>query len=207
MKIAKITKITILFAILIISSSIFCSCATEPPLLEDVKDEYISLIEASGEINEILFGTGLPVYKRDGREEEKQVYSNVAESLKSYEMVKDDCKYLTIDSLKAAADKVYTEDYLSPVYVMVFDGYADDDMGVSRAKFLEWDGWLYQNTEYECYIEGKRTFDYDSMKMVKPSTGEYVNIEIMSELEGEKMKITLAFSKTDDGWRLDTPTY
>lgn len=36
----------------------------KPPALEEVKDRYVSLIEASPAVNEILFGKGLPTYPR-----------------------------------------------------------------------------------------------------------------------------------------------
>ena len=200
---------SLVFAIVLLSVLLasFSSCSTEPPELDTVKEEYIKLIEASSEVNEILFGKGLPVYERDGSEEDKQVYVDMVSALDEYESVRMDCKYLTIDSIKAAADDVYTSEYLETVYEMMFVGYADEVSGVTSAKFLEWDGWLYQNMNYEAYIEGKRTFNYDSMEIVKPSDGEYVNIKIESELDGEKLTITLAFSLTENGWRLDTPTY
>ena len=51
--------------------------------------------------------------------------------------------------------------------------------------------------------------DFDTMEIVKPSTAKYLNVEINSHLEGEteQMKVTLRFKLTDDGWRLDNPTY
>ena len=36
----------------------------KPPALEDVKERYVSLIEASPAVNDILFGKGLPTYPR-----------------------------------------------------------------------------------------------------------------------------------------------
>ncbi len=41
------------------------SCSSNPPELETVKDEFVSLIEASREVNDIFFGEGLDVYDRD----------------------------------------------------------------------------------------------------------------------------------------------
>lgn len=41
------------------------SCSSNPPELETVRDEFISLIEASREVNDIFFGAGLPVYDRE----------------------------------------------------------------------------------------------------------------------------------------------
>ncbi|MBQ8005137.1 MAG: hypothetical protein IJ303_02360, partial [Clostridia bacterium] len=65
-----------------------------------MKEEYIALVEESAEINGFIFGEGLPVYKRDGSEEEKLVYQNLVSSLDNYESVRDDSKYLTIEAMK-----------------------------------------------------------------------------------------------------------
>ncbi len=200
--------LNILLAVSTIFSSvfIFSSCERKPPLLDDVKGEFISLIEASAEINEFLFGEGLPVFSRDD-EKNAELYLTLATQYQKYEYVSHESKYITIEDMKKAAEKVYTAEYLSSVYMMVFDGYADEISGVTVARYLESDGWLFQSINYEPLIEGKRTFNYDTMRIVKPSRGEYVNIEIESELEGEKLMLILSFSKTADGWRLDTPTY
>lgn len=200
--------LNILLAILMISTSVFAfsSCAAEPPLLEDVKAEFTALIEASAEINEFLFGEGLPVYDRED-EKNAELYANLGLQYSKYEYVSAESKYITIEDMKKVAEKVYTAEYLSSVYMMAFDGYADEISGVTVARYLESEGWLFQSTSYEPLIDGTRTFDFDSMKMVKPSNGEYVNIEIESELGGEALIMTLAFSKTENGWRLDTPTY
>ncbi len=191
----------------VLLTALLPSCSSSAPELDEVKEEFVSLIEASGEINTILFGEGLPVYQRDGSEEEAQIYSGISSALDAYEYIREDSKFLTVDQIKEASDLVYTAEYLEPVYQMMFDGFADEATGVSSAKFLEWDGWLYQNTEFEAYITETRIYNYDSMKIVKPSSSDYVNVEIESSLGGESSVITLAFSKTADGWRLDTPTY
>lgn len=199
----------ILLAVLMVFTSVFAfsSCGSEPPpLLDDVKGDFCLLIEASGEINEFLFGAGLPVYDRED-EANAELYANLGSQYSKYEYVSTDSKYITIEDMKRAAEKVYTAEYLSSVYMMAFDGYADEISGVTVARYLESDGWLFQSTTYEPLIEGKREFNYNTMKIVKPSRGDYVNIEIVSSLKGEELPITLAFSKTKEGWRLDTPTY
>lgn len=199
--------LSIAMAAVLLLPMLLSSCGSEPPLLEDVKEEFSTLIASSAKINEFLFGEGLPVYARDGSEEEKSVYESTPEALAGYEMVREDSPYLDIEQMKAAAEQVYTSDYLESAYLMAFDGYADDIGGVATAKYLEWDGWLYKNMNYEPLIDEVRSFDYETMKIVKPSNGEYVNISIESSLGGEKLTVTLAFSLTKDGWRLDTPTY
>ena len=43
----------------------FSGCSSGAPDLASVKDEFVALIEASAEINDIFFGQGLPVYDRE----------------------------------------------------------------------------------------------------------------------------------------------
>ena len=203
----RIFSILLVISMLFASVLAFSSCGSEPaPPIEDVKDDFVALIEASAEINEIFFGAGLPVISRD-EEKNAELYANLAVMYDRYEYISTESKYLTVDEMKKAAELVYTSEYLSSVYMMAFDGYADEIAGVTVARYYESDGWLFQSISYEPLIEGTRTFDFETMKIVKPSRGDYVNVEIESELGGEKLNLTLAFSKTADGWRLDTPTY
>lgn len=199
-----------IFAALLLFVGTACSKSpimTDPPPLEEVKGEFISLIEASVEINDILFGEGLPVYKRDGSDEDKQIYVDMTEYLDGYEVVRQESKYLTIDEMKISAEKVYSKEYLEPIYEMVFVGYADDISGVTTAKYIEWDSWLYKSMSYEPFITSARTYDYDTMEMITPSSEDFVNIEIESSLGDVKTTVILSFTLTDNGWRLDTPTY
>lgn len=202
MKKFRIISITIALTVLVAALSA-CSSAPE---LEDIKDELTALIEASAEVNEILFGEGLPVYSRDD-EENENIYYGMVEALDGFELVRDESPYQTVEELEELAEKVYTSDYLEPVAEMVFVGYADEDVGVTAAKYYEYGGRLYRNMSFESYIDGERSYDYETMKIVKPSKAKYINVELESEKDGERRTVTLAFEKTDDGWRLDTPTY
>ena len=51
------------------------SCA--PPKLGDVKDTFVSLIEDSLEVNEILFGEGLSVYEPLSYDKEREIYYSI----------------------------------------------------------------------------------------------------------------------------------
>ena len=200
-------KLFCIFSAVLLAFSLV-SCGSEPaPALEDVRDEFVALIESSYEINEILFGDGIPVYKRDGSDEETSFYNGLGSELDGYELVKEDYKYQMIEQIEQAARAVYTEEYLAPVLQIATEGLADEVMGVTPARFFEWQGYLYQNMNLNAIIDGTRKYNFDSMKMVEPSTADYVNIQLESELDGESLTVTLAFKKCENGWRLDTPTY
>ena len=46
------------------------SCSTKAPDMEDVYDRFVECIENAHEVNVLLFGVGLPVYAREGDEED-----------------------------------------------------------------------------------------------------------------------------------------
>ena len=68
---SKIVAILLVFTTLAALSS----CAA--PKLEDVKETFVSLIEASLEVNEILFGEGLSVYEPHRFDKELGVYYSI----------------------------------------------------------------------------------------------------------------------------------
>lgn len=208
-------KTAILLLALIMAAGVFSSCASEPPQLGEVKDELVALVEASYGINGIFFGDGLETYARGGKfDKEHHLYDGNDSEYASYEYVTEDCGYLFTEKIKTDAEKVYTLDYLEGIYTMAFDGYADENTGaVTTARYLDVNGWLmkyaYGDSDPFNILPGKRVYDFDTMEIVKPSTAKYLNVEINSHLEGEteQIKVTLRFKLTDDGWRLDNPTY
>lgn len=200
----------LLVAVLILALS-----ACGAPELDEVKDTFVALIEASYEINDILFGEGLAVYERGGDFAAKYyIYEDLSESYDFYEIVQSESGYLTADSIKEAASKVYSDDYLEGIYTMAFDGYSDGE-SVTTARYLEADGYFLRYTYGEKdpfdILEGKqRRYLFDTMKIVRPSSADYVNVEIESYLlgiEDEKLTVTLRFTLEDGEWRLDSPTY
>ena len=282
-----------LFALAIISGSL-ASCS-QPPALDAVKDEFVALIEASVEVNNIFFGEGLPTYKRaegDGNliylEEHKAYYTFItdgersilkykigddawkyaektaesgkgesiftdsegnfyypiefdesqyeyvydADSDEHYDYVRVDCKYQDIESIQALAESVYTQGYLKGenwkegdlgyggVYAAMFDGFTIGTE-ISYARYRTDDSidgfYLLKSNQFEPYFTNHKTYDYSTMKIVKPSKAELVNIEITAngryidyenfEVKTGEHTVTLTFVFEGGEWWLDTPTY
>lgn len=209
-------KIIVALLALVILTVSLVSCSGKPPALNEVKDELVALVEASYEINDIFFGEGLATYERGGKfDKEHHLYDENDTEYAYYEYVTEDSEYVFAEQIKWAAQKVYTADYLKGVYTMAFDGYADENTGeVATARYLDANGWLvkyaFGETDPFNILPGKRVYDFDTMKIVKPSTAKYLNVAIDSHLEGEEseiLRITLRFKLTEDGWRLDSPSY
>ena len=209
-------KIIVALLALVILTVSLVSCSSKPPALNEVKDELVALVEASYEINDIFFGEGLATYERGGEfDKEHHLYNENDTEYAYYEYVTEDSEYIFTEQIKWAAQKVYTADYLKGVYTMAFDGYADENTGeVATARYLDANGWLvkyaFGETDPFNILPGKRVYDFDTMEIVKPSTAKYLNVAIDSHLEGEEdeiLRITLRFKLTEDGWRLDSPSY
>ncbi len=186
------------------------------PELSEVKDDFISLIEGSHEINEIFFGAGLETYERDSAYAiENQIYYDLSESYDFYEIVIINEKFYDISSIKNAAEAIYTADYLEGIYTMAFDGIADNVTGeITTARYLDSElcllRYAYGEKDSFDFLMGKnRKYLYDTMEITR-GNARAVNVSIDSYLEGEEseiLNVRLRFVKQNGEWRLDTPTY
>ncbi|MBQ7292105.1 MAG: hypothetical protein IJW79_00045 [Clostridia bacterium] len=210
-------KFIVLVAAVMACVTLLASCAGGgAPELKDVKDELVSLIEASYEINGIFFGEGLPTYERGGSYDRKYgLYDPNEHEYAYYEYVTQESPYLFVEQIKAAAEKVYTKDYLEDVYLMAFDGYADANTGrITTARYLERGvnlmKYAFGDTDSFNILPGKRLYKFDTLEIIQPSDESFMNVSVDSYLEGDEgniLNVNLRFKKTDGGWRLDGPTY
>ena len=134
-----------------------------------------------------------------------------------YSYVKLDSEYGSIELIKMYAETVYSEDYLSGIYEMLFTGavVSEDASGARGARYLNYedpngDVWLMSSDEYTPLIKDKRIYDMSTAKIIKPSNDTLVNIQIESYLEKTpdvRVKVTLSMVKQDGRWMLDSATY
>jgi len=271
--------IRIISAMLILLT--LASCRGPMPRLDEVRGRIVYLIDASHEINEIFFGSGLPTYprvdsiadipytysqeyeayylyfddstvgrvckysKKDSTEdryalvvpkeeaitadhgepifttdeayyfaidyvEQKVEYVYTEEDDKHYDVVRADAKYLAEYEIKEAAEKVYSAEYLEGIYQAAFDGIGGGSYGIKMARFYTAGGLLRQYNQIESYIDARRVYDYDTLKIVRPSNDEFMNVTVDTHLEGDSeiLEVTLRFVRGEDGeWYLDSPTY
>lgn len=200
--------IVFLLALVICLSSVLCfaSCGKKPKIHE-VYDRFAYLIKESEELNTLFFGAGLPVYEKDSvLAEIRGIYFGYTKS--TYDVVMDNSKYSSVADLKAKAERVYSTNYLEAIYETAFDGVLYD--GGSYLRFYSEADSLYQNEGINIYELEKRVYDYSTMKIVRPSDEERVNIEIESFLASApeiRRTINLAFRNENGEWYLDSPTY
>ena len=127
---------TLLALITLLTCFPLMTSCSRPPELAEVKDELIALLEGSYVINDILFGAGLTT-----EYDETGLYDEYTEEIQNFESyysddqifhyfyspvvatTKDGTKqYTSINEIKEAALKIYSEDYLRKVFVQAFEG-------------------------------------------------------------------------------------
>ncbi len=203
----------LLLTVIFLLAACLTSCASQPPAIEEVRDRFIQLFEDAYEINDIFFGEGLPTYDRDNADNEVLYYGFFGYD--AYEIVRGDCPYQSVEQIKAAAEKVYSPDYLDDIYTMGFDGYADENSdNVATARYLHTGEYFlkYAFGDKDTFhvLPGKRIYKYDTMAIGELSNAKAINLTIESYLEGDEQNVTVEtvrFVLVDGEWFLDEPTY
>jgi hypothetical protein len=185
-----------------------CSGGNPPPL-EDVYDRIVTVVEASHEVNVLLFGAGLPVYPRGDAEDDLiHRYYGVADDGREY--VTPYTKYKSIDQMQSAIAAVYSVRYRESLYETLFTGYADGDiMTVMPARFQEDERALYQSKYVESLVSGVRMYDYAAMEIVGGSNATRIRVSIPSYSESKPdlwTTVTLSFVYENGDWYLDSPS-
>ncbi len=183
-----------------------CSTAPEP---ETVYDRIVELIEASKEVNVVLYGAGVPVYKIDSTFANYNHIYGTPDSDKShvsYEQVTEYAKFYSESEIKELAEKVYTPACLAPFYTTAFDGHAFADsqnsMVISKPRYDFGSENFGQAVDAVNGLRGMRIFDYSSMQIIQPSTRELFRIQINTWLDSDPSQIrpmTLTFALQPDG--------
>lgn len=291
--------IIILVVVAILAAAAVLIFGSKPPKYEEVEERFKELIEASYDINTVLFGTGLPVDERiyDPRSNQK-VYELTGEGGEKshvyyyyiddddygkvlwysrfidkkrvesylqvlttedtsrelryfdeekgwyyydtdytppevkryytisdpddYDYVSDSSSYHSIEQIKAAAEQVYSMDYLESIYETLFTGADNSDENVNldvlSARYIEYlptesassAAYLMQSNKYPPLVTEKRIFDFSTAKVVRPGSKNLVNIEVETYLESSpenRLTVRVTMVKQDGVWYLDSGTY
>lgn len=192
------------------------ACA-RPPELASVQAEFERLITASEEVNDLLWGEGLAYYDTDSEfAKEHGLYETNLEALGNYRYVTSEAlvSYPSVDDIRAAAETVYSEAFLSGVSTSLFEGNLITNGGVSvisHARYAEIGQNLCIQVGWDSRFEyHARTYDFSTMKIQKKLSGpDIVTVTIDSTRKdgSDPRTMTLRFVSGEDGWRLDSPTY
>ena len=198
-----------LFSVLMLTSVTACSRRGPAPELDTVYDRLVEVIEASHEVNVLLFGVGLPTYPRgDAEDELLHRYFGVPDN--GREFVTPYAKYLFIADMKAAISAVYSKAYSESLFESLFTGFADSGIsGNLPARYNEDEIALYQNTYVKPLVSGVRVYDYASMEILPESYDTYIRVSIRSytdENPDEWVTTRLSFVYEDGDWYLNSPS-
>lgn len=193
-----LATVLLLFVLMGSVPALLVGCA-ELPDEETVLSEFKALYERSLEINDYVFGAGLPAESYDEDEEADLKTAR-------YITVASDAKYRTKDDFKAAILTVYSEDYYKDALEnLLFSGY-DASTSIS-ARYKVSGGEL----QIDVNNEGKKTtgrFDL-STAYVSKITSTFVTIKAdYTDPDGRKIPAcAISMVKTESGWRFDAPSY
>ena len=203
----------LLLALCLLGGTVFglASCGrSDAPELDEVYDRLVQVIEASHEVNVLLFGVGLPTYPRgDAEDELVHRYFGFGDESRVY--VTPYAKYKSIEEIKTAIAAVYSTAYRQSLYESLLTGYVADEMSVAMpARFMEDDRYLYMSTHVEPLVEGVRVYDYASMEIVeytKSTSRLRVSIRSYAENYPEEWRtVYLSFVHENGDWYLDSPS-
>lgn len=184
----------ILLVCTVFSAASLCGCAAKMTDAE-AREILSGLVPLSQELNEIFFGDGLPL-----EDENAEPMESVSGG--QYLRVAKDAKYQSVDEIKAAAESVYTAEYLqNSVYPMAFDGVDD-----ARPRYAMRDGVLCRNLSSVSFtVENRLRFDEATVS----DTGyDVAELSVPYEdADGNRSNIKITLRRQNGKWLLDTPTY
>lgn len=134
-----------------------------------------------------------------------------------YDYVRMDSSYHSINEIKAAAEQVYSKEYLASIYDAQFVGTVAADQSVSGlfARYMEYTDdvgnmSLMKSNTYEPLIKETRLYLFETAKIVKPSNKNFVTVSVDSYLPSkpsEILNVTVTMVLQDGIWMLDCATY
>lgn len=184
---------------------------------EEVRLALETLLPKSFELNKIYFGEGLPL--SNDRALIEEFYGNFDSDSEDliYHPVASDCGYTTEEQIKDATLEVFTEEYagflmrraFSGITATYNEGTADErNTAVMYPRYIEQNGILTVriDTADEALKIG-RDYDLSAMNIAKKRR-DYALIDIPTVAEdGTQCNVRLKLVLTEEGWRLDSPTY
>lgn len=202
---------------MLLSALLLSSCSGGVDVSEEeMRTALEELLPKSAELNEIYFGKGLPMTA--DAEALQSFYSSLDSDVTSinYQPVDSECGYTNETELREATLEVFTEEYSSYLFERAFSGIsATFDEGTEGqytstavyAMYIEQDGVLTVRIDLaDEAMELGRTYDLDGLKIVR-SKEDYVIVSVPTEMNGSALEVELTLVLTENGWRLDSPTY
>lgn len=180
---------------------------------------YVQVVKEKDENRTLVYEDGnVFAYALENYEEPKYDFYYSKNDPEGYNYVTAGSKYQSIEQIKAAAETVYSMDYLESLYEYQFDGTvvkSGETLTSNTARYMEYqdeDGvvTLMMSNTYEPLVTEKRIYDFSTAKIVRPKRKDFVTISIDSYLESkpdERLTVKLTMILQDGVWMLDSGTY
>ena len=200
----KIKRIlSLIFASLLVIL-IFSGCGCAKISKTEAELEIKKLVDASYELNEIIYGEGLPYYDRN--DTINQIYAPVA----------DTARFKRISDMKVAIRNTFSSSYSKILEKTAFEGEEGGDFGYpNQPRYIEvQDELMVLKDFYTVDFDSDKYGEYEGIKVQKYNTDVIKIIKISKRfVEGEvtsidgKTTIRVTLVLEDGEWRLDSPTY
>ena len=191
-----------------------CAPANDP---EAARDALQSLVEQSYALNEVYFGEGLPI--SDDREDVERFYRSFDTDIRSinYHPVAADAIFQSEDEIRSATEAVFSPSYCEYLFERAFAGISDTfgegteneiRKTAAYARYIQYGDTLTVRLNLaDEAIPLDRTYSCADAEILE-NKKDYVTFSVPSSVAGlpdEEIRIKMV--RTDDGWRLDSPTY
>ncbi|MBQ5356139.1 MAG: hypothetical protein IIU08_09740 [Clostridia bacterium] len=210
-------KKRIFFLSILVLLLLLTGCSGPKHTAEELKPVLDDLLPRAAEINEIYFGDGLPTNRDENAVRAFYETFDTDIAAISYTPVDPACGYETVDDIRRATLEVFTDTYAETLFDRAFTGISDVfDEGTETehrttalyAMYLEQDGFLTKRVDVgRDSIPLGRTYDTGTLTVLREnSTG--VEVRLSSFVNGEpSVDVEIWLVETEDGWRIDSPTY
>ena len=197
----RITAI-LLTAVLLLT---LASCGGSGMSEDEIRHIYRDLIEASYVLNDVYYGDGLPYA------EDPETMASLAgtSSRFSYMPVDKSAPYHSEEEIREATEAVFTKTMCDHLFTLAFEGMStDSEETVAFARYIEQNEILTVRIDLaEEALPLGRVYDFDSMDILIEDKNRIVAV-FATEMDGEtSVNVKITLTKTENGWRLDSPTY
>ena len=185
---------------------LFAGCSGSSFTDNEIIEAAANLIAESIPVNEIYFGKGLAAVAEDSEAAAafaREIKTSV--SLLQYMPVDKSTGYDSVDRIKEATEKVYSESYFAYLYEMAFTGISDEGSTATYARYMETEGGTLAVRKDFTVID-TRTYGTDVQVVSKK--GNSAVVEVQSYVDGKEDAVVEVQMVYENGaWRLDSPTY
>lgn len=185
-------------------------CRSAAPAREEVFDLLVARIEQAVDVNTVVFGVGLPVFAREGAEEQLiHRYYGSGDDSSDYVMTPY-ARFAGCAEIEAAIRSVYSTAYADSLCTSLLTGFTLTASGaVMPARYLEQDGSLRQSNRVEPTVTGTRLYEYDSLEILPDSRADYLHVSIRSRTDSPSSvwkSTSLYFVLQNGEWFLNGPS-